>query len=260
MNAIEIMNISKEYKLYENKTDLIQEFFSGIDKSEKFSALNNVSFAVKKGKSYGILGQNGSGKSTLLRIVSNNAIPTSGQVKRIGKVSLFNVGAGISPNYTGLQNIYYKCTINGLNKKQTDAILDQIIEFSELEKFINQPVRKYSSGMKAKLGFAIAIHNQFDILIVDEGLAVGDAIFREKCMAKMNELKKQGRTILFVSHSSSQVASFCDDCCWIHEGELIAKGKSGKITELYNEFTKKNISIDIAKRLVDYDKDSYYVE
>ncbi len=206
------------------------------------------------------MGQNGSGKSTLLRIVSNNTIPTGGEISTSGPVYLLNVGAGISPYYTGLENIYYKCTINGLDKEETDKIIDSIIEFSELGDFIYQPVRKYSSGMKSKLGFAIAIHNKFDILIVDEALAVGDATFRNKCMRKMNELKNTGKTILFVSHSSSQVAQFCDDCCWIHNGELIAKGKSKAISDLYDEFTRKNITIDVAKRLVDYDKDVYYAD
>lgn len=260
MNAIELHNISKSYKLYESKSDVLKEFFTKKENAKSFEALRDISFNVEKGKTYGIMGQNGSGKSTLLRIVSNNTVPTSGSYIAHGCISLLNVGAGISPNYTGLENIYYKSTINGLTKTETEEIIDDIIEFSELGEFINQPVRKYSSGMRAKLGFAIAIHNPFDILIVDEALSVGDAIFRAKCMKRMNELKNSGRTILFVSHSASMVAQFCDDCCWIHKGELIAKGKSKKIVDLYNEFTKKNITIEVAKRLVDYDKDTYYVD
>ncbi|MFV0498931.1 MAG: ABC transporter ATP-binding protein [Bacilli bacterium] len=260
MNAIELKNISKNYKLYKDNKDILREFFTGNDNSKTFTALEDISFSVKKGKTYGIIGQNGSGKSTLLQIISNNTIPTGGEIQTNGKVSLLNVGAGITPNYTGIQNIYYKCAINGLNKNETDEIINSIIEFSELGQFIHQPVRKYSSGMKSKLGFAIAIHTPFDILIVDEALAVGDAVFRNKCLKRMNELKNIGKTILFVSHSAEQVKQFCDYCCWIHEGELIAKGKSEAITDLYYEFTKKNISIDVAKRLVDYDKGTYYAD
>lgn len=260
MNAIELKNVDKSYKLYRSNKDPFLELITGRERCDTYKALDDISFKVKKGKTYGIMGQNGSGKSTLLRIVSKNTIPTSGEVNANGRVSLLSVGAGISPHYTGIQNIYYKCTINGLSKSETDKILDDIIEFSELGDFIYQPVRKYSSGMKSKLGFAIAIHNSFDILIVDEALAVGDAVFRNKCLKKMNELKNSNKTILFVSHSSGQVEQFCDDCCWIHEGELIAKGKSEKIVELYNEFTRKNISISIAKRLVDYDRETYYAD
>lgn len=259
MNAIELENISKSYKLYDNKKEVLKEFLTGKSNVRTFDALDNISFNVKAGTTYGIMGQNGSGKSTLLRIVSKNTIPTSGTITSNGEVYLLNVGAGISPHYSGIENIYYKCTINGMSKKEINEIIDEIIEFSELEEFITQPVRKYSSGMRSKLGFAIAIHTNFDILIVDEALAVGDAVFRNKCMKKMNELKNLGKTILFVSHSASQVAQFCDNCCWIHQGELIAKGKSEKIVDLYKEYTKKNITIDIAKRLVDYDKDTYYV-
>lgn len=259
MKAIELKNVSKSYKLYDTKKEVLKDFFMGKSSVRTFEALRDISFSVSSGTTYGIMGQNGSGKSTLLRIVSKNTLPTSGDIDCQGNVYLLNVGAGISPNYTGIENIYYKCTINGMSKSEIDAIIEEIIDFSELEEFIHQPIRKYSSGMKSKLGFAIAIHTDFDILIVDEALAVGDAAFKNKCMKKMNELKNQNKTILFVSHSASQVAQFCDKCCWIHQGELIAKGESKKIVDLYNEFTKKNITIEVAKRLVDYDKDTYYV-
>lgn len=260
MNAITLTNVSKEYKLYKNDRDVIYEFFTKKEKSNTLKAITNINFSVKKGTTYGIIGQNGSGKSTLLRIVSNNTIPTSGIVDSKGRVSLLNVGAGISGNYTGMENIYYKCTINGLSKSEIATIKNDIIEFSELGEFINQPVRKYSSGMKAKLGFAIAIHNPFDILIIDEALAVGDAVFRNKCLKKMNELKKKDKTILFVSHSANQVKQFCDRCCWIHKGEMIAKGKSCNIVDIYNQFTQKSITLETAKRIIDYDKETYYAD
>lgn len=223
-----------------------------------FKALDNVSFNVEQGKSYGIIGQNGSGKSTLLRLISNNAIPTSGSIESNGVVSLLNVGVGISDNYTGIQNIYYKCALNGMSKLETDQVLDKIIEFSELADFIYQPVRKYSSGMRAKLGFAIAIYCEFDILIIDEALAVGDERFKNKCLKKMSELKSKGKTMLFVSHSSHMVKQFCERCCWLHKGELIAKGKVADIVELYSDYMANNISLDMVKRVVDYDKGIYY--
>lgn len=260
MDAIELKKISKKYKLYKNNREILSDFFLKSQKSKEFSALENISFKVKKGTSYGVIGDNGSGKSTLLRIISNNTIPTEGEVLKSGKVALLNVGAGISQHYTGIQNIYYKSTLNGLTKDETDALLDEIIEFSELGEFIDQPVRKYSSGMRAKLGFSIAIHIPFDILIVDEALAVGDARFREKCLKRLNELQNTGKTILFVSHSVEQVKSFCEKCCWIHKGELVAKGKSDAIIELYKEYSNKNLTIDVAKRLIDYDKGTYYVD
>lgn len=260
MNAIEIKKISKKYKLYKNNREILVDFLSKKHKCREFDALTDVSFNVRKGISYGVIGDNGSGKSTLLRIISNNTIATTGTIKKHGKVALLNVGAGISPHYTGIQNIYYKSTLNGLTNKDVDGLLNDIIEFSELGEFIEQPVRKYSSGMRAKLGFSIAIHNPFDILIVDEALAVGDALFRDKCLKKLNELQNSGKTILFVSHSVGQVQSFCERVCWIHQGELIAKGKSEPIIELYKEYSNKNISIEVAKRLIDYDKGTYYAD
>lgn len=260
MNAIEVKEVSKEYKLYTNTKEVLLELFFNKEKAEKFIALKDINFNVRKGISYGIVGDNGSGKSTILRIISNNTTQTQGEVKKNGKVSILNVGAGISQHYTGMQNIYYKGALNGLTKSQVNDLLEDIIEFSELGKFIEQPVRKYSSGMRAKLGFSIAIHCPFDILIVDEALAVGDATFREKCMRKMNELQNQGKTILFVSHAADQVRTFCERCCWINNGELIAKGKSEDIIGLYKEFSNKNITIEVAKKLVDYDKRTYYAD
>lgn len=260
MDAIELKNISKKYKLYKNNREILSDFFLKSHKSKEFTALENISFKVTKGTSYGVIGDNGSGKSTLLRIISNNTIPTEGEVRKNGKVALLNVGAGISQHYTGVQNIYYKSALNGLTKDETDALLEEIVDFSELGEFIDQPVRKYSSGMRAKLGFSIAIHIPFDILIVDEALAVGDALFREKCLKRLNELQNTGKTILFVSHSVEQVKSFCEKCCWIHKGELIAKGKSDVVIELYKEYSNKNLTIDVAKRLIDYDKGTYYVD
>lgn len=260
MYAIEVCNVVKEYKLYSKNSDVLKEIFSKKKRHKTHTALDHVSFKVPKGSSYGVVGNNGSGKSTVLSLINGTSYPTSGKIKTKGVVSLLNVGAGIIGANTGRENIYYKCALSGLSNKEIEERIDSIIEFSELEEFIEQPVDKYSSGMKSKLGFAIAIHIEPDILIVDEALAVGDKVFRNKCMDKMNSLKEQGITILFVSHSEGQVKKFCDKACWIHKGELIAKGNCQDVVKLYGQFMKKKLTIKAAKELVSGDKQLYYVD
>lgn len=260
MYAIEVQNVVKEYKLYDNNIDVLKELFTKKKLHNTYTALNNVSFKVQEGISYGVVGNNGSGKSTVLSLINGTAYPTSGKIKTRGAVSLLNVGAGIIGSSTGRENIYYKCALSGLTNEQIEERIDSIIEFSELEQFIEQPVDKYSSGMKSKLGFAIAIHIEPEILIVDEALAVGDKVFRNKCMDKMNSLKKSGITVLFVSHSERQVKSFCQRACWIHKGELIAKGLSENVVKLYGDFMNKKITINKAKELVSEKPELYYVD
>lgn len=260
--ALEIKNISKEYKMYDpqKKFDPIKSYIFNIKLFKSKLALNNVSFKVEKGISYGVLGANGSGKSTLLSIINGTLEPTSGSVKRNGKVEMFNIGGGIFGNYTGIENIYYKCAIHGLNKKKVDSMVDDIIEFSELGEYIYQPVSTYSSGMTARLGFSIAINLEPDIMIVDEGLAVGDARFNYKCFERIDELKKKGLTLLYVSHGTGQVRAMCSKACWINDGELIAKGESKTVSDLYEEYMKKNIDIDVAKRIVKASPELYMME
>ncbi len=260
MYAIEVQNVVKEYKLYDKNIDVLKELFTKKKLHKTYTALNDVSFKVEKGISYGVVGNNGSGKSTVLSLINGTTYPTSGKIKTDGVVSLLNVGAGIIKSNTGRENIYYKCALSGLTNQEIDERIDSIIEFSELGEFIEQPVEKYSSGMKSKLGFAIAIHIEPEILIVDEALAVGDKVFRNKCMDKMDALKEAGITILFVSHSEKQVKGFCDRACWIHKGDLISKGKSKDVLKLYSNFMKKKISIDEAKELVSADQAVYYVD
>ncbi len=260
MYAIEVLDVIKDYKLYEKNSDVIKEIFTRKKLHRTFQALSGVSFKVKKGITYGVVGNNGSGKSTVLSLINGTSYPTSGKVKTRGAVSLLNVGAGIIGSNTGRENIYYKCALSGLTQDQIDERIDSIIEFSELGEFIEQPVEKYSSGMKSKLGFAIAIHIEPEILIIDEALAVGDKVFRLKCMDKMNSLKAAGITILFVSHSESQVKSFCDRACWIHKGELIAKGESANVVKLYGDFMNKKLTIEAAKELVRGAEHLYYVD
>ncbi len=260
MYAIEVIDVVKDYKLYSKNSDVLRELFSKKKLHQTHQALKGVSFKVPKGISYGVVGNNGSGKSTVLSLINGTAYPTSGKIKTEGVVSLLNVGAGIISSNTGRENIYYKCTLSGLSQAQIDERIDSIIEFSELGDFIDQPVDKYSSGMKSKLGFAIAIHIEPEILIVDEALAVGDKPFRDKCMDKMNSLKESGITILFVSHSEGQVMSFCQRSCWIHQGEVIAKGESRYVMKLYGQFMKKGLTIEAAKEIVAARSNVYYID
>ncbi len=247
MNVIEVKNVTKKYNLYKNEKEIFKEVVFGGNRHTEHLALKGVSFNVAKGETYGVLGGNGSGKSTVLNIINGTTQPTSGKVITRGKVSLLNVGAGIVAGYTGYENIYYKCGLMGLTRKQVNERLDSIIKFSELGEFLDQPVKKYSSGMKAKLGFAIAIHVEPDILIVDEALAVGDAQFRAKCHDKIRELQTNGVTILYVSHSESSVNSICDRACWIQKGELICQGKAENVSALYRQFMQKQKTVEEIK-------------
>ncbi len=262
MYALEIKNISKKYKMYnpQKKFDKIKSYIFNIELYEPKVALDDVSFKVEKGISYGVLGANGSGKSTLLSIINETLEPTRGDVKRRGTIEMLNIGAGIIKNYTGIENIYYKCAIHGLSRKQTKSKISQIIEFSELEEYIYQPVSTYSSGMIGRLGFSIAISLNPDIMIIDEALSVGDSRFSQKCFDKIDELKKQGVTLLYVSHSPGQVKRVCEKACWINNGKLIAKGKTDVVSELYDEYMKKNIDLSVAKRVVKASPKIYMME
>lgn len=247
MYAIEVNNVSKLYNLYKDDKQILKEVIFGGNRHKEYTALKNISFKVKQGETYGVLGGNGSGKSTILNIINGTTFPTTGSVKTRGKVSLLNVGAGIINGYTGIENIYYKCGLLGISKKEIDERLESIKEFSELGDFLYQKVSKYSSGMKSKLGFAIAIHIEPDILIIDEALAVGDSRFSKKCHQKMNELKRKGVTILYVSHSHNAVRKFCTRACWINKGEFIGEGDTETISIIYEQFMNNKISLEEAK-------------
>jgi len=204
-------------------------------KNEHFLALNGVSFDVKQGEAVGIIGYNGAGKSTLLKILSRITAPTSGSVKIKGKISsLLEVGTGFHPELTGRENIYLNGAILGMKKREIDRKLDEIVSFSGIERFIDTPVKRYSSGMYVRLAFSVAAHLDSDILILDEVLAVGDAEFQRKCLGKMDEVtKNQGRTILFVSHNMSSVRNLCNRGIYLENGKVVCDGEFEKVVEKY---------------------------
>lgn len=207
----------------------------GIAKNEEFWALKNINFEVKKGEVIGIIGRNGAGKSTLLKILSQITPPTEGEIKINGRVgSLLEVGTGFHPELSGRENIFLNGAILGMTKKEISKKFDAIVAFSGIEKFLDTPVKRYSSGMYVRLAFSVAAHMDPDILIIDEVLAVGDAEFQKKCIGKMDEItKKEGRTILFVSHNMGAIQQLCNKTIWIDEGKIKSVGETEKIIDDY---------------------------
>ncbi|MFA6074517.1 MAG: ABC transporter ATP-binding protein [Negativicutes bacterium] len=202
--------------------------------SPDFWALKDVSFEVKRGEVVGIIGRNGAGKSTLLKILSRVTGPTSGSVKIKGRVaSLLEVGTGFHPELTGRENIYLNGTILGMKKKEIDTKFDEIVAFAEIEQFIDTPVKRYSSGMYVRLAFAVAAHLEPEILIVDEVLAVGDMAFQKKCLGKMGEVSREGRTVLFVSHNMAAVSNLCNRCIVLSNGEIQTEGRTNEVVDYY---------------------------
>lgn len=221
---IKVENISKIYKIFDKPIDRMKEALNPLKKrySRDFYALNNVSFTIKKGESVGFIGKNGAGKSTVLKILTGVLTPTNGSVTINGKVaSLLELGAGFNPEMTGLENIYLNGSLMGYSDIEMDSKVNSIIEFADIGDFINQPVKMYSSGMFARLAFALNIAVEPDILIVDEALAVGDFMFQHKCIMRMKDLQKKGTTILFVTHSMQQIISTCNRAILLHHGRLI---------------------------------------
>lgn len=223
------------------------------DKSEKYhDALKGVSFTVKRGEVVGLIGKNGAGKSTLLKILSKVTAPTKGTVKIKGRLaSLLEVGTGFHPELTGLENIYLNGAILGMTRQEIRKKQDEIIEFAGIEKYINTPVKRYSSGMYVRLAFAVAAHLEPDILVVDEVLAVGDVEFQKKCLGKMGEVsQKEGRTILFVSHNMQAIKKLCNRCIFLEKGIIRHDGKTGEVIESYlNSYSNVDQSNDYLKRI-----------
>lgn len=234
--AISVKNVTKEFIVYEDKAYFLKERLANLKRNRKTKhvVLNDISLDIKKGESVALIGVNGSGKSTLLKLLNKIIYPEKGEITINGKVSsMIELGAGFNTDFTGRENIYFNASMYGLGRKDVDPIIDEIIEFSELGDFIDTPVRTYSSGMYMRLAFSIAVNVQAEILLIDEILAVGDAHFQDKCLNKMKELKQQGKTMVFVSHSIGQVKSFCDRAVWIRSGNIEMDGPTDDVIEKY---------------------------
>ncbi len=234
--AISVKNVTKEFTVYEDKAYFLKERLANLkrNKKTKHVVLKDISCDIKKGESVALIGVNGSGKSTLLKLMNKIIYPEKGTITMNGKVSsMIELGAGFNTDFTGRENIYFNASMYGLGKKDVDPIIDKIIDFSELGDFIDVPVRTYSSGMYMRLAFSIAVNVQAEILLIDEILAVGDAHFQDKCLKKMKELKKEGKTMVFVSHNMTQVKSFCDRSIWLYNGKIRMDDTTEEVAKAY---------------------------
>ena len=243
--VIKVENVKMKFNLSKERTDNLKEYVIKFLKRElhyePFWALKGVSFEVNKGDKFGIIGLNGAGKSTLLKNIAGVMKPTEGKIWVKGSmVPLLEMGAGFDPDYTGRENIFLKGALLGYTRRFLEEKFDEIVEFSELEEFIDVPLKNYSSGMKARLAFSIATMVEPEILIVDEVLSVGDTKFQRKSKEKMQSLLNEDATVLFVSHVTQQVRDICNKAIWLHQGELIAEGSAEEVCDLYENWIKEN--------------------
>ena len=244
---IKVENLTKEYNLYNQNIDQLKELMLLGKKSfhKTHRALDGISFEVKRGEHIGIIGTNGSGKSTLLKILTGVVKETGGTKQINGKISaLLELGAGFNPNYTGIENIYLNGSVMGYTRTEMDARMSSIVQFADIGEFINQPVKSYSSGMFARLAFAVAINVEPEILIVDEALSVGDTFFQNKCYRKFEELKNNGVTILFVSHDIESIKQMCTRVLWIEQGKQMMLGDSTEVCQAYFNMKMKKQNED----------------
>jgi teichoic acid transport system ATP-binding protein len=235
---VKFKHVTKRYKMYNKPSEKILDLFSSKEQGEYHYALNNISFEVPEGEVVGIIGLNGSGKSTLSNLIAGVTMPNEGQIFTKGTAALIAIGSGLNPQLTGIENIEIKGLMLGLSKEKIKEITPKVMEFADIGKFIYQPVKTYSSGMKSRLGFAISIHIDPDIFVIDEALSVGDQTFTDKCLDKMNEFKENGKTIFFISHSLAQVKSFCTKAIWLHYGTIREYGDASEVVDHYMEFLR----------------------
>lgn len=235
-NRIVVDHVYKTFNIYMDKANSLKEklLFWNRNRREKREVLNDINLTIKNGEAVALIGVNGSGKSTLLKLMTKIIYPNKGKITTYGKLtSLLELGAGFHPDFSGRENIYFNASIFGLTQKEIDDRIDKIIEFSELGSYIDNPVRTYSSGMYMRLAFAVAINVDADILLIDEILAVGDQHFQDKCIAKMKELKAQGKTMVFVTHSMNTVKEFCSRAVWLSNGVIKMDDEPDKVIEEY---------------------------
>ena len=234
--SVNIEHVTKEYRIYRNNKERLKDVIVPFHKNKTFYALNDLSLTAYEGDVIGLVGINGSGKSTLSNMIGGSLSPTEGDIKRDGDVSVIAINAGLNGQLTGIENIEFKMLCMGFTRKQIKKLTPEIIEFSELGEFIYQPVKKYSSGMRAKLGFSINITTNPDILVIDEALSVGDQTFAQICLDKIFEYKEQGKTIFFVSQNMKQVREFCTKIAWIEAGKLKQFGELDDVLPEYEKF------------------------
>ncbi len=241
-SAIEFKHVTKEYKLYKNDKQRFKAIFNKRIKANIKRAIDDVSFNIEKGEAVALFGRNGAGKSTLLKMITEVVFPTEGKVNINGRVSaLLELTAGFDPEFTGRENIHFRAQLMGISQEDIDRMEPEIIEFAELGPYIDQPVRTYSSGMKARLGFAINANIEPEILIVDEALSVGDKAFRVKCNDKINEIVASGVTFLFVTHSTNVAKDFCNRGIVMKSGKFIYDGDIDSAAEFYEEMVQEDI-------------------
>ena len=239
--SIEVQDVYKTFNVYLDKANSLKEklLFWKRNRKEVREVLKGINLNIKKGEAVALIGVNGSGKSTLLKLMTKIIYPNKGKIVTRGKLtSLLELGAGFHPDFSGRENIYFNASIFGLTKKEIDNRLEQIIEFSELGAYIDNPVRTYSSGMFMRLAFAVAINVDADILLVDEILSVGDQHFQEKCLNKMKELKNEGKTMVFVTHNLESAKELCDRTVWLHQGVIKMDGDTKQVIDEYLKETR----------------------
>ncbi|MBM7600172.1 teichoic acid transport system ATP-binding protein [Virgibacillus halotolerans] len=238
-HSVIFKNVTKKYKMYGNTSEKLKDLFVPDHYGEDFYALQHINFTADEGDVIGVIGVNGAGKSTLSNLITGIVPSTSGEIKIKGEAALIAIASGLNNQLSGRDNIELKCLMLGFNKKEINALMPDIIEFADIDNFIDQPVKNYSSGMKSRLGFAISVNVDPDVLVIDEALSVGDQTFADKCMDKMNEFKKKGKTIFFISHSIGQVKKFCQKVMWLEAGEIKAYGTTDDILPQYQKFLKE---------------------
>lgn len=248
MDVISLNRVAKYYKLYRKPSDRLKEALNPFGKRyhSRFYALKGVSLSVRKGEVLGVIGRNGSGKSTLLKLLSNVLVPDEGEVCVRGKlIALLELGAGFNPEFTGRQNVYFYGAVLGLNSHEMDERIDSILAFADIGQFIDQPLKTYSSGMKSRLGFAVSVHVDPEILVLDEVLAVGDAQFQRKCYSKVREFLGKGKTVIFVSHSMTSVIEFCTRAVLLHEGMVILDGVPKVVADYYQKLAFASDPVEV---------------